>query len=258
MGFLSAGAHRRPDWACLTPSHPLPAEGKSVTLSQQRESRQSAVPVTSLAWPLSLPFLWLNILISGITEAIFFFPAEKQKQKQIYPQPLKQEGEFCGWRALKDSKIPKGICAPRPRKCPKPKASILPPTSPLLLYTPLSFSMAHWLSPHSPTPGRKWLLQPLRTNISEMASHRHRLNSHLIPSCEEESDLAQLKSDVHAYRLWLEAGTRPGENLTVPVWVTCLQLIQTAEARAGRRCKVAVWGDGVGVGMGVNPRKGGN
>lgn len=91
-----------------------------------------------------------------------------------------------------------------------------------------------------------------------MASHRHRLNSHLIPSCEEESDLAQLKSDVHAYRLWLEAGTRPGENLTVPVWVTCLQLIQTAEARAGRRCKVAVWGDGVGVGMGVNPRKGGN
>lgn len=130
MGFLSAGAHRRPDWACLTPSHPLPAEGKSVTLSQQRESRQSAVPVTSLAWPLSLPFLWLNILISGITEAIFFFPAEKQKQKQIYPQPLKQEGEFCGWRALKDSKIPKGICAPRPRKCPKPKASILPPPHP--------------------------------------------------------------------------------------------------------------------------------
>lgn len=48
---------------------------QSPSPSRGKVSHPSAVPVMSLAWPLSLPFLWLNILISGITEAIFFFPS---------------------------------------------------------------------------------------------------------------------------------------------------------------------------------------
>lgn len=131
MGFLSAGAHRRPDWACLTPSHPLPAEGKSVTLSQQRESRQSAVPVTSLAWPLSLPFLWLNILISGITEAIFFFPAEKQKQKNksIHSHLSKRENSVAGGHS-KTQRSQKEYVLPDPESVQNPRRAFSPPPHP--------------------------------------------------------------------------------------------------------------------------------
>lgn len=139
MGFLSAGAHRRPDWACLTPSHPLPAEGKSVTLSQQRESRQSAVPVTSLAWPLSLPFLWLNILISGITEAIFFSQLKnKNKNKSIHSHLSKRENSVAGGHS-KTQRSQKEYVLPDPESVQNPRRAFSPHLTPTSLHTAVLF-----------------------------------------------------------------------------------------------------------------------
>lgn len=131
MGFLSAGAHRRPDWACLTPSHPLPAEGKSVTLSQQRESRQSAVPVTSLAWAAFAPVSMAEHTYLGHHRGHFFFPQlkNKNKNKSIHSHLSKRENSVAGGHS-KTQRSQKEYVLPDPESVQNPKRAFSPPPHP--------------------------------------------------------------------------------------------------------------------------------